>query len=101
MANGRLSVCWENNDNLIEAPQYRSNFAERGGREHGAQTPLRFVGKARLRDYFVALLDPTTITESRDEQGRQWLMELHSKGSLVLDSVESYGGASHEVSRKN
>ena len=88
MANGRLSVSWENNDNLAEAPQYRSNFAERGGLEHGAQTPLRFVGKGRLRDYLIALQDPTMMTESREEQARQWLLELHSKGSLVLDSVD-------------
>jgi hypothetical protein len=28
------------------------------------------------------------MTESREEQARQWLLELHSKGSLVLDSVD-------------
>ncbi len=89
MPNGRLSAHWENKLNPDETPLYRCNFDERGG-EHGAQAPLRFTGKDELREYFIALQDPTMMTESREDRARQWLLELHgsSEGSIAKDPID-------------
>jgi hypothetical protein len=86
MPTGRLTFRRENADNLSETPRYRSRFDERGG-EHGAQGFLEF-GQKEIFDYLVALQNPSMKPESREDQARQWLMELRSAGSLEVDPAD-------------
>jgi hypothetical protein len=86
MPTGRLSFRRENADNLGEAPRYRSRFDEQGG-EHGAQGFLDLDNEGIL-NFLIGLQNFHTKLESREDRARQWVMELRSTGSLVLDPVD-------------
>ncbi|MGA2902047.1 MAG: hypothetical protein ABSF40_17620 [Candidatus Acidiferrales bacterium] len=82
MVNGRLSFRSEGNGT------YRSNFAERGGSEHGAQLSLTHSTEEALGLYLIELQDPNMKTERPEERARQRLLEMRNEGSLVLDPVD-------------
>lgn len=87
MAQGRLSVYWENSPAQPELRRYRSNFAEYRG-ESGAQTPRMFRGTEALRRFLISMQAPTMMTERAEDRADEWLKELHSKGFIGLDQVE-------------